>query len=328
MMLPAVEQMRTLHPSAHVTLLIRENLVSLFQKLPLFDEVIGIQKRRDFFGFRRVYETAKILRKKNFDRGFLFTNSFSTAMEMFLGNVKQRYGFDRYARKRFLTHPIKYDPKKWKTSHHVETYQYIVDQDNTREGKMPLFSLPKGVDFGGTQIPLQWLAENDLLVGFCPGAHYGPAKQWPLEYFQELKKSLIKEHRAKILIFGTEGEKNLADGLSKDDPEHTITLAGKTDTGQLAGLIQRCRVMICNDSGVAHLSAALGVPTVVIFGSTDPKKTRPLGEHVSVFYESVRCSPCFRRTCPLSHDRYQCLLKIRPEHVLARLKDIFKENAA
>lgn len=328
MMLPAVEQVRKLHSDAHIALLVPENLASLFQKSPFFDEVIRIRKRRDLFGVQRIYETAKILRKKNFDKGLLFTNSFSTAMEMFLGGVKNRYGFDRYARKRLLTHPIKYDPNDFKESHHIETYQYIVDQKNVTQSQTPSFRFREGMNHSLLEFPLQGVSKNDLLVGFCPGAHYGPAKQWPLEYFQELKKSLIKEHHAKILIFGTESEKNLADGLSKDDPEHTIILAGKTDSGQLAGLIQRCRVMICNDSGVAHLSAALGVPTVVIFGSTDPKKTRPLGEHVSVFYESVRCSPCFKRTCPLSHDRYQCLSQINPERVLTRLKDIFKENAA
>ena len=80
---------------------------------------------------------------------------------------------------------------------------------------------------------------------------------------------------------------------------------GKTSLTELIAQLQRCRLLLTNDTGTMHLAAALGVPTVSIFASTEPVLTGPLGAHHRVVRHHVACSPCFLRECAFGH--YDCM---------------------
>jgi heptosyltransferase-2 len=84
-------------------------------------------------------------------------------------------------------------------------------------------------------------------------------------------------------------------------------IAGETDLLTQAGLCARATLAVCNDSGLAHLAAATGAPTVVIFGSTSSAWTAPLGRRVRVVQRPPVCSPCFQRACRIG---YGCLTRI------------------
>jgi heptosyltransferase-2 len=86
-----------------------------------------------------------------------------------------------------------------------------------------------------------------------------------------------------------------------------VNLAGKTDLGTLAALLARSQALFTNDSGPMHIAAALRVPCVANFGSTDPEKTGPYGPKDRHYVVRTRCpqSPCFQRECPL-HNRLAC----------------------
>jgi len=92
-----------------------------------------------------------------------------------------------------------------------------------------------------------------------------------------------------------------------------VNLGGQTDLQGLAAAMKRCSTVVSNDSGPMHLAAALGVPVVAIFGSTDPSLTHPLGPH-KILASKPPCSPCMRRKCPLGH--YRCLEEISVEDVM------------
>jgi heptosyltransferase-2 len=83
---------------------------------------------------------------------------------------------------------------------------------------------------------------------------------------------------------------------------------------------------VANDSGIMHLSAALGTPTLGIFGSSSPALTSPIGETTDYLYENVECSPCFERTCPLDEDRYKCLRRIKPDTVVDSFLSLLKDS--
>jgi heptosyltransferase II len=91
-----------------------------------------------------------------------------------------------------------------------------------------------------------------------------------------------------------------------------LSLAGKTTTMQLAAVLKQCRFLITNDTGPMHLAAALGIPTVALFGSSSPAWTGPFGKGHQVIYKNVECSPCFQKTCPIG---YQCLTGISVDEV-------------
>src|ERR1039458_9117265 len=131
-----------------------------------------------------------------------------------------------------------------------------------------------------------------FLVGLHPGASFGPAKRWMPERFAALADRLISALDADVVIFGSAAERPLVEQIACT-MEHTPTVvAGETSLRQLMALMARCRLMVTNDSGPMHLAAALRVPLVAIFGSTDERATGPVGARIQIVKHQVECSPC------------------------------------
>ena len=162
---------------------------------------------------------------------------------------------------------------------------------------------------------LRGTAAQDLapfaLLG--PGALYGPAKRWAPGRFAEVGRALAARGLA-VLTVGGDQERETCAEVAAAIGTRAASLAGRTDLGQLAALATRAAVTVCNDSGLAHLSAAAGAPTVVVFGSTSSAWSAPLGARVRVVQRAPVCSPCFARTCAIG---YACLDAVRARDVLA-----------
>lgn len=105
--------------------------------------------------------------------------------------------------------------------------------------------------------------------------------------------------------------------LVGDQIRHTNRV-GKTKLAELITDLRTCRLLVTNDTGTMHLAAAIGVPTVSIFGSTEPVLTGPLGPQHTVIRHHVPCSPCFKRECPFGH--YDCMTKVSPDQVAAAVR--------
>jgi len=160
-----------------------------------------------------------------------------------------------------------------------------------------------------------------FLIGMAPGAAFGPAKRWPPQRFAGLADRVIGALNADVLIFGSAAERPLAEEVA-GAMKHTPTLvAGDTSLRQLLALMSRCRLIVANDSGPMHLAAALGIPLVAIFGSTDERATGPLGPRVRVVRRGVECSPCGRRECPID---FRCLRGLSIEEVFRATLELVK----
>lgn len=148
---------------------------------------------------------------------------------------------------------------------------------------------------------------------YAAGATYGPAKQWDAKHFTQLAQ-IVHEQRGLLPVFvgsGSDGERALAESLAR--ATGGTSLAGCTDLPTLAAVLEAATLCVANDSGPMHLAAALGTPTVGIFGSTSPAWTAPRGPLVrTVGPAPVPCSPCFLRECPYARE---CLTGIRPGSV-------------
>jgi heptosyltransferase-2 len=153
----------------------------------------------------------------------------------------------------------------------------------------------------------------------APGARYGPSKRWPAERFAATAEAWVQASGAPgaahvLLVGGAEDAAEVAAvrAASSPGPARVVALAGHTDLPALAGLLASADAVLANDSGVAHLAAALGRPTAVVFGSTDPRWTAPRGPAVRVLVDPPSCAPCFRPACAVP-ERYRCLRAIAPE---------------
>ncbi|MCL6507592.1 MAG: TIM barrel protein, partial [Bryobacteraceae bacterium] len=95
----------------------------------------------------------------------------------------------------------------------------------------------------------------------------------------------------------------------------------QTTLAEFIDLAAACRVFLTNDSGAMHVAAALGVPTVAVFGATDPEATGPVGPAVRVVREPVECSPCLLRECPIDH---RCMTRVLPARVAQEARELLK----
>jgi heptosyltransferase-2 len=254
------------------------------------------------------------LRSRRWDLGVVFAESFSSALLLRLAGARRTVGYGTDGRRFLLSVALRRE-RLGLRPHLVREYMALAVAAGARDiDEIP--SLIVGEPLGAEARDLLSRADLDAgrpLVGLCPGAAYGPSKRWPAERFSAVGREL-ESRGASIAVFGSAAEVDLASEVSRTIPG-SASLAGMTSVGLLAGCLSQCAVVIANDSGAAHLAAAVGAPVVAIFGSTDASWTRPIGPRVAVVKtEDLPCVPCFGKEC----DRgYACLTEVSEHEVVA-----------
>lgn len=157
------------------------------------------------------------------------------------------------------------------------------------------------------------------VLGLCPGAEYGEAKRWPLEYYAEVARA-AHEHGWQVWLFGSEKDVPFTAEINRLSNIACLDLGGKTKLGDAIDLMSLCNAVVSNDSGLMHVAAALDKKLIAIYGSSDPHHTPPMSSKAVIEYLGLECSPCFQRECPLGH--LNCLRQIFPQYVI---KNIFTE---
>jgi heptosyltransferase-2 len=158
------------------------------------------------------------------------------------------------------------------------------------------------------------------LIAISPIAAYGPAKEWPAQRYAELIDLVEKLAGAECLLLGTASDRPKCQQVAAMARKGAIVVAGHTDVGELKALLSLCDGFAGNDSGTMHLAAAIGIPVVGIFGSTNPLRTGPAGLKTMAIYHPVECSPCLKRTCRFGH--YRCLQAVTPIEVAQALTQL------
>ena len=304
MALPAVRNLKTMLGESPLTVAAPEKLAALWQACPFVDQVIALPKPKNL----RI--TASQLRAGKFASAVLLPNSLRTAAEAWLARIPQRAGYVRGGRGFLLTQPVPVPPRNPIRLHQRFYYLDLV----TALGAPDDPSLPKLRD-----IPQSKSSAEPMTVAICPGAEYGPAKRWPVENFIAVAKHFIAKHRVKIVLLGAAGDSLIAEAFAKELPE-VENRVGKTSLAEFMSALASAQLVLCNDSGAMHVASALDVPTVAIFGSTEPLLTGPMGPHTQVLRHHVPCSPCFLRECPID---FACMKSITPDMAIAAAEASF-----
>jgi heptosyltransferase-2 len=143
------------------------------------------------------------------------------------------------------------------------------------------------------------------VVALMPGAEYGPAKCWPLEYFARLSALLVDEG-FDVWVLGS--AKDAPAGRRIASAGAARNLCGDTSLEDVIDLLGYAEQAVSNDSGLMHVAAAVGTHVHGIYGSSSPAFTPPLAKQRDIHWLDLDCSPCFERRCPLGHLR--CLREI------------------
>ena len=162
-------------------------------------------------------------------------------------------------------------------------------------------------------------------MGLCPGAEYGPAKRWLPERFAEVAAAVSAKLSVQWILFGTPKDITVGETIVRTLGDSCVNRIGQTTLEQLIDELRKCRLLLTNDTGTMHLASLLGVSTVAIFGSTDPRLTGPLGDCHIIVRHQVECSPCFLRKCPID---FRCMKAVGVDEVTDAVLSILDAGTA
>ncbi|MCW0219990.1 MAG: lipopolysaccharide heptosyltransferase II [Prosthecobacter sp.] len=314
MAFPAVRAMKAGRPDLKLTVFGPEKLRDLWESQPEVDLYIGKANKEGLFSVARRIKSAGI----RFDAAILLTNSTRSTLEFWLAGIPRLVGYKGSLRSRLLTQIIK-EPKKvlGPPLHHTLRYLHVAKSCGADITPFLPQEAKEQVPTNQPSTP----PSASFKIGICAGAEYGQAKRWPLDRFAQVIQQVAADHpHIEWVFYGAPGEAKMGEELSQlvgDQIRHTNRV-GKTKLAELITDLRTCRLLVTNDTGTMHLAAAIGVPTVSIFGSTEPVLTGPLGPQHTVIRHHVPCSPCFKRECPFGH--YDCMTKVSPDQVAAAVR--------
>lgn len=324
MTLPALGAVRANFPGAHITVLAKPWVAPLFEHHPAVDRVLVFDKGNGFrSGFAETLKMSRVIRKERFDLAILFQNAFEAALLAFLGRVRLRVGYKTDGRGFMLTHGVSRTEDVLRI-HQVGYYCAILRAMGwPAEERDPALHLgPEIRDQAAGVLKSHGIDLGDFIVGLSPGAVFGNAKRWPPGRFAEIGDRAVEKWGAKIVVFGSGGERPICDGVCGDMTHHALNLCGKTTLKAVMGVMERCGIFVTNDSGLMHMASALGLPTVAVFGSTDHVATGPRGLKTRIVRRAVSCAPCLKQECPTDH---RCMLDITSETVWETMEELRRD---
>lgn len=261
-----------------------------------------------------------------YDKAIILPRSLKSALIPFFARIPERVGFSGELRSPLLTDARKRRPTRsgkqitdktvWRylglgaSKEEYDRYQFTVlnpqltiDQDNQQQLQLQLGLHP-----------------DKPAVCLCPGAEYGPSKQWPLARHQQLTQQLI-EQGYQVWILGGPKDHPAGEDIAQGVSGPVFNLCGRTKLVDVVDLAAQSQAVVSHDSGLMHVAAASGAQVVAIYGSTSPDFTPPLTPNATILQpHDLDCQPCFERTCQFGH--YNCLKQTTVENVLQAIQHI------
>jgi len=294
-------------------------LAPIYRAMPQVAEVIELPFSHGGLQFRERRAIARQIEGR-FDTAYILPNSLKSALLPLLAGIPRRVGYLGEARVGFLTHRLK-NPAKSRRPPMVAFYSALSGEQGV-EGDVPRLAVDPAL--AKANLRAQGLVPGAYVV-FAPGSEYGSAKRWPALHYAELARAVQAQGPLPVVLLGSAKEQALCESISSQASGLCLNLAGKTPLATALQWIATAKFAVSNDSGLMHVAAALGVPQVALFGSSDPRHTPPLSERARVIWlkdeplyqPPLDCAPCFERECPLGHTR--CLNDLGADLVASRL---------
>lgn len=322
MTVPALRELRRVLPRARLTLATRPWAEGIFAGADFIDDLLvtGNTSSKTAALFREAREW----RARRFDLALLFPNSFAPALVAALARVPRRVGYATQGRSLLLTQRVSIP--EWRGQRHeIFNYLHLVAElervlygstnVETHEPDTGLYVSEASLR-AARALLREWGARPGRpLVSFCPGSTNSRAKRWPAERFAAVADLLAERAGAEVVLVGAAEELEISEEVARHMRSRPIVMTGQTDLAQMAAVLKASDLLVTNDTGPAHVAAAVGCPVVVIFGPTNPATTRPFSSTAQVVRRPPDCAPCMLRDCPIDH---RCMTTVTAEDVFER----------
>ena len=314
---PAIALLRQNYADAEITVLAQPLNASILVGSPDVDRVLIFDRTNEHRRLRDRLRFYRGLRHEQYDLAVAMRTASWCNFVAFLSGARYRLGRYQKRFKSFLTHTWRGRYKKGEIheiDRNFDLVGLICDGDGNRQLVLNLLAN----EIVETQRLLaDWeITPNDFVVGIHPGGSSFD-KRWPEENYAQVADTLAQQYGAKILILRGPDEAELERNLQKVLQSKSIAYAPKS-IRELAALIKRCDLFVCNDSGPMHIAAALDVRTVAIFGPTDHVAWKPLSEEATIIRRDMPCWPCSAHKCKIG---WECTKKLTVDTVWHRVEE-------
>jgi len=329
MAMPMINETREAYPGAGITVLTPENMVELFQNNPGIDELLTIPTPY-IHGLLSVFKIKDILTPHDFDIGYILPPSFGAASAFKLAGVEERVGYIVDGRRLLLTKPLPL-PTPLNSQHRSTVYFDLLRRGSgaaLEPVKPKLFLADEDSHRGMALLAGYDISDIDqyAVVAFRAVAE---SRRWGTENYRALVSESINRFGLKVVLVGSAQDQAVGEEISEGREDGTVAnLAGKTSLRELAAICSRAQVFVGNDSGPAHLAAAVGVPVVVLSGADDPKETSPIASRKRLIYlDHLECISCVKNKCPLKGDEFmRCMKEITVDQVCNSVAELIEEG--
>ncbi|MBD1227532.1 ADP-heptose--LPS heptosyltransferase RfaF [Xenorhabdus griffiniae] len=325
--------LKDLHPNAEIDVMAPAWCRPLLAKMPEVHQALAMPLGHGALALGERRRLGLALRENRYDRAYVLPNSFKSALVPFFANIPQRTGWRGEMRYGLLN-----DIRVLNKSAFPLMVQRYIALAYEGKNRRSADDLPQPLLWPQLSVNDEDIAESTSafnisdhrpIIGFCPGAEFGPAKRWPHYHYAALAEQLITQKSYQILLFGSDKDHQAGEDiralLSDDAREYCLNLAGKTSLEQAVNVIAACDAIVTNDSGLMHVAAALNRPLVALYGPSSPDFTPPLSNKAEV----IRLITGYHKIRKGDSDGgyHQSLIDIQPERVLSSLAKLLQAES-
>ncbi|HNC51738.1 MAG TPA: lipopolysaccharide heptosyltransferase II [Accumulibacter sp.] len=286
----------------------------VLERMPEIAEVIESPFAHGELSLKARHRIARRLAEGGYRRAYVLPNSLKSALIPFFADIPERIGF--IGEKRYGLINRRHTLNKALLPQMAERFAQLAEEPGAPLPRpLPPPRLSSSSAQRAAAVAALGVDFPDKLAVFCPGAEYGPAKRWPSRHFAALANSLASLGYA-VWLLGSAKDRAVGQQIvdQADPAGPPRNLCGSTSLTQAIDLLAAATLVVCNDSGLMHVAAALGRPLIAVYGSSSPEFTPPLSAQATIVSLALECSPCFQRECPLRH--FDCMNKLDPQRVL------------
>ncbi len=310
MALPFISELKDQNPNAEINVICKEWVSGVYEENPAIDELITI-KKSSINNIVGTFKTGWRLKQKRFDQFFTLTDSFRSALILWISNSNNRVGYKAQMRSFLLTRSF-YQPKK--RIHRSEKFlKMLITGPNIISDPNIYISVEEKI---WAKKEMERLKFNRPVAIFP----FSVAKNRSIS--NNLIKKWIKNSKSDYLLFGSKNDILKGDALINQCQNNSIkSICGKYSLRESIVLISLCHYSLATDSGLGHISAALGVPTISFFGAGYPEKTGPLGKNTCII---KHCSPCKGDDCKNISNKISCIKQISKSEIELYVSSLLK----
>jgi heptosyltransferase-2 len=309
---PLLSAIKQLCPEALIDVMVIPQASNVLENNPSINSIIVFDKRSN--KLKSFLNNLTLLKKNKYDVAITPHSSVTTALLLVLSRIKIRIGFRRYFAQKFLTHRVPHIKNKLKIEKNLHLLSVLTDKQFSVQTEMyPTIEMQHKAD----SILSEMKKKSFKIVAVAPGSNWF-TKRWPLEYYKELVNELSEANYG-IVFIGSSQERELCESIKPI--KNAINMAGSLSLLESSALIDKCDLMVCNDSGAMHLANSMKTDVFVFFGPTVERIGYfPIGKNDKVFQIEMDCRPCSSHgteSCPLGH--HNCMRKITSDEVLENI---------